>query len=208
MKPLPEFKPLLQSTIAAAPHEQFALWFADATALGRPLPEGVALATVGTDGRPSVRIVLLKGVDSSGLRFFTNYESRKARELAENPAGALCFWWPELQRQVRVEGAVCRLSEDQSDAYHATRPRGSQLGAWASDQSRAVASREALGADFAAVELRFAGATVPRPPHWGGFLLQPERWEFWQGQDNRMHDRLVYERTNDGDAWRLLRLAP
>ena len=166
----------------------------------------VALATVSADGRPSVRMVLLRGVDERGFVFHTNYTSRKARELAENPHAALCVHWPALEEQIRIEGRVERLPADESDAYFASRPRGSQLGAWVSQQSATLASREALEEEYRAIERHYAGRPVPRPPFWGGFLLRPDRIEFWFGRPDRLHDRVLYVRESDG--WSISRLYP
>jgi pyridoxamine 5'-phosphate oxidase len=166
----------------------------------------VALATADAQGRPSVRMVLLRGVDERGFIFHTNYLSRKGHELDTNPHAALCFHWPTLDEQIRVEGEVARLSAEESDAYFDSRPRGSQLGAWASAQSRVLDSRESLEEQYRAIEEKFAGRTVPRPPFWGGFRLNPHRIEFWYGRPDRLHDRLVY--TRQGDVWRIGRLYP
>ena len=166
----------------------------------------VALATADAAGRPSVRMVLLKGVDPQGFRFFTNYESRKGHELSTNPLAALCFYWPWLDEQVRVEGPVDRLPEAESDAYFATRPRGSQLGAWASRQSAELDSRVSLLRRVAATEARFLGRAIERPPHWGGYLLRPEQIEFWKSKTSRLHERLRFTRTSEG--WRSERLQP
>jgi pyridoxamine 5'-phosphate oxidase len=166
----------------------------------------VTLATADAHGRPSARIVLLRGADERGFAFFTNYTSRKARELTENPYASLCVHWPALEEQIRIEGGVERLPGDQSDAYFANRPRGSQLGAWASDQSQVLPSRDALEARYKEVERRFDGMAVTRPPFWGGFRLVPERVEFWQGRPDRLHDRLLYVR--EGGGWRTERLYP
>jgi pyridoxamine 5'-phosphate oxidase len=181
-------------------------WFADAQAAGIEQPDAMTLATVGADGRPSARAVLLKGIDRRGFAFFTNYESRKARELDANPHAALVLLWIQLQRQVRVGGRVERLSPEESDAYFATRPRGSQLGAWASRQSEPLPDRAALEARWAALEERYASGVVPRPPHWGGYRVEPDEIEVWQGRANRLHDRFRYRRSADG--WSRERLQP
>ena len=166
----------------------------------------VVLATTDTAGRPSARLVLLRGVDARGFVFFTNYNSRKGRELVANPHAALCFYWASLDEQIRIEGRVERVSAAESDAYFAGRPRGSQLGAWASDQSEVLPSRESLEEKYREVERRFEGRTVERPLFWGGFRLTPVRIEFWYGRPDRLHDRVVYVR--DGSAWRIERLYP
>jgi pyridoxamine 5'-phosphate oxidase len=166
----------------------------------------VTLATADARGRPSARIVLLRGADARGFAFFTNYTSRKARELTENPYAALCVHWPALEEQIRIEGAVERLPGEESDAYFSNRPRGSQLGAWASEQSQVLPSRDALEARYKEVERRFDGSAVTRPPFWGGFRLVPERVEFWHGRADRLHDRLLYVR--EGGGWRTERLYP
>lgn len=166
----------------------------------------VALATADASGRPAVRMVLLKGIDARGFVFYTNHESRKARDLAENPRAALCFHWATAAEQLRAEGQVERVSDAESDAYFASRPRGSQIGAWASQQSATLGSREELLDRVREVEERFAGKEVPRPPFWGGYRLLPERIEIWQGQPSRLHDRVLY--TCEGDGWRVTRLYP
>lgn len=166
----------------------------------------VALATADAEGRPSVRMVLLRGADERGFVFHTNYNSRKAGELAANPHAALCFHWPTLEEQIRVEGRIERLPSSESDAYFVTRPRGSQLGAWASEQSMVLPSRETLEEQYRAIERQFEGSPVPRPPFWGGFRLVPERIEFWFGRPDRLHDRLSY--TREADGWRIERLYP
>jgi len=165
-----------------------------------------ALATADAEGRPSVRMVLVRGIDERGFVFHTNYTSRKGRELDINPHAALCFYWPTLDEQIRVEGRVTRLSADESDTYFATRPRGSQLGAWASQQSHALPTRERLEEEYRDTESRFAGQPVPRPPFWGGFRLEPSRIEFWYGRPDRLHDRLLYSR--EGGGWKIERLYP
>lgn len=166
----------------------------------------MTLATVGPTGRPSARIVLLKEVDDRGLVFFTNRESRKAHEIQHNPYAALCIHWSRAAMQVRVEGRVETISDEASDAYFATRPRGSQISAWASAQSAPLPSREVLMARVREVEARFAGQDVPRPPFWGGYRVVPDRIEIWRSQEDRLHDRVTYER--DGDGWRVARLYP
>jgi len=166
----------------------------------------VALATVDASGQPSVRLVLLRGVDERGFAFFTNYNSRKARELDANPKAAMTFHWPTLEEQIRIEGTVERVSAAESDAYFDSRPRGSQLGAWASEQSAVLPSRETLEAKYREIEKRFADQPIPRPPFWGGYRLVPHRIEFWFGRPDRLHDRLVY--TREGDGWKIERLYP
>ena len=182
-------------------------WFADAQASGIEQADAMTLATATPDGHPSARAVLLKGIDARGFAFFTNYESRKARELDANPHAALVLLWVPLQRQVRVTGRVERLSGEESDAYFATRPRGSQLGAWASAQSRPLPERAELEERWAALDERYGGVAVPRPPHWGGYRVDPDEIEVWQGRANRLHDRFAYVRIPDG-GWTRERLAP
>jgi pyridoxamine 5'-phosphate oxidase len=165
-----------------------------------------ALATADAAGRPSVRVVLVKSVAARGFVFYTNRESRKGRELAENPHAALCFHWPAIGEQVRVEGSVVALPDAEADAYFATRPRGSQLGAWASRQSAALSAREALEAAARDAERRFAGTDVPRPPFWGGYVLRPDRLEFWRSRENRLHERVLYVR--EGASWQTQLLSP
>ena len=198
---------LAEADLAAEPFEPFGRWFEEAKRAGLIEPNAMTLATVGPDGMPSARTVLMKGFDPQGLVFFTNYESRKAAELEASGRAALLFWWPPLERQVRFEGRVARVAAEESDAYFASRPRGSQIGAWCSPQSRVVAGRDALEAAERTFEARFAGQDVPRPPHWGGYRLAPARVEFWQGRQNRLHDRLCYTLLEAG-GWRLERLAP
>jgi pyridoxamine 5'-phosphate oxidase len=198
---------LLETDLAADWPAQFAAWFADATAFGLPEPNAMIVATASSDGRPSARTVLLKGYDVRGFVFYTNYTSRKGAEAAENPAASLVFPWFPMQRQVIVAGAVERVSRAETEAYFATRPRGSQLGAWASPQSQVVPDRAAVEAGLAAATERFgADRPVPPPPHWGGLRVLPETVEFWQGRSNRLHDRLRYRRT--GSDWVVERLAP
>jgi pyridoxamine 5'-phosphate oxidase len=198
---------LLETDLAADWTAQFAVWFADAAAAGLPEPNAMVVATAGRDGRPSARTVLLKEYDPRGFVFFTNYESRKGAELAANPYASLVFPWFPVQRQVLVAGAVERVSRSETEAYFASRPRGSQLGAWASPQSRVVPDRAAVEAGLSAAVERFGDGPVPAPPHWGGFRVLPETVEFWQGRSNRLHDRLRYRRTDDR-GWIVERLAP
>jgi len=188
------------------PLRQFALWYAEAEAAGIAQPDAMALATVGPEGAPSVRMVLLKGHDERGFVFFTNHQSRKAVELAANPRAALAVHWQPPRRQVRAEGSVHRLSDADSAAYFATRARGSQLAAWASPQSRVVSSRAELDGLYETTAARFGSDEIPPPPFWGGYLLAPTVVEFWQGRENRFHDRIRYARS--GDGWVRVRLAP
>lgn len=190
----------------ADPIELFTSWFDAARGAGVLLPEAVALATASPEGVPSARMVLLKEVDARGFVFFTNYGSRKARELDDNPRAALCFHWAVLQRQVRVSGSVVRVDTDESAAYFATRPRGSQIGAWASKQSQPLQAREDLEHAVRELDERFGGQDVPLPPFWGGYRLEPEEIEFWQGRADRLHDRLVFMRA--GEGWSTRRLYP
>lgn len=190
---------------AKDPFEQFTRWLDEAIAARIPEPNAMSLATVDAAGAPSSRIVLLKSVDARGLVFHTNYDSRKGRELEANPRVALLFFWPELERQVRVTGRAEHASAAESDAYFAQRPRESQLGAWASPQSAEIADREVLEARLAEARERFAGA-VERPPRWGGVRVVPARFEFWQGRPSRLHDRLQW--TREADGWHIARLAP
>lgn len=192
------------------PIEFFNSWYAEAVAASRAhawlLPESATLATATKAGKPSARLVLVKRVDDRGFVFYTHYSSRKGRELAANPRAALTYHWPVLERQVRVEGRARKATRDESAAYFATRPRGSQLGAWASRQSRKLAARDELDLAVREVEKKFAGREVPCPPEWGGYRLEPESIEFWQGRADRLHDRLLYVRK--GKAWKIERLAP
>ena len=197
---------LNEKSVESDPISLFARWYERALEKVKPLPHAVALATATHSGHPSVRMVLLKGFDAHGFVFYTNYASRKGRELARNARASLVFYWGDLERQVRVDGHVTKVAARESDEYFATRPRGSQLSAWASAQSVKVASRAALERRFAAFARKFPAA-VPRPPHWGGYRLAPEAIEFWQGRDDRLHDRILYSRSPRG-RWGIERLAP
>ena len=188
------------------PLAQLQEWYAAARAAGVAEPEAAALATATPDGRPSVRIVLLRGVGPEGIAFYSNYESRKGRELAANPRAALAIHWPAQHRQVRLEGPVERVASDQSDAYFESRPRGSRIGAWASRQGTVLPDRRSLEARFDELEAEWRTCDIPRPPYWGGYLLRPEAIEFWEGRPSRLHDRIHYLREDGG--WRAERLSP
>ncbi len=189
------------------PIRQFLAWLEDAVAADMLEPNAAALATADASGRTSVRMMLLKGVDPHGFRFFTNYQSRKATDLASNPQAALCFWWDRLERQVRVEGRVTKLSPEASLSYFSKRPRGSQLGAWASPQSQPIPNRATLEQRVAELEREHPEGNLPLPDFWGGYLLTPDRLEFWQGRESRIHDRFRYEKK-ERDGWNVERLAP
>jgi pyridoxamine 5'-phosphate oxidase len=191
----------------ADPLAQFRLWLTDAEGLGLLNPHACTLATVAPDDLPPTRTVLLKGLDERGVTIFTNYESRKARALATHPLASLLFYWDKLARQIRVEGRISKASEAESDAYFAGRPRGSQIGAWASPQSEPIASRAELQAMVGKIKAKYEGGDVPRPPFWGGYRLSLDRIEFWQGKTDRLHDRMVYEPDGDG-GWTTTRLGP
>ena len=188
------------------PIVQFHEWFENAVEADLHEPNAMILATATNDGKPSARTVLLKGYDVRGFVFYTNYEGRKAKEIEANPACALLFYWGELERQVRIEGRASRLSGEESDAYFAGRPRGSRLGAWASEQSRPVEDRRILEERVTALDAEYEGSEIPRPPFWGGYRIEPDTIEFWQGRENRLHDRIVYYPS--GRGWKIVRLQP
>lgn len=195
-----------EKTIDRDPIKQFQLWFNDAIAAGLPLPEAMTLATATPDGKPSARMVLLKQVDEDGFVFFTNYLSAKAEQLDANPYAALVFYWPQHDRQVRVEGSVVRTPAQESRDYFKTRPRESQIGAWASEQSQAIGSRDALEQRAQELEALYLDREIDCPEHWGGYRLKPERIEFWKSRIGRLHDRILYQRNATG--WSITRLAP
>jgi pyridoxamine 5'-phosphate oxidase len=199
--------PLNDTDLDPDPFAQFARWFDEAKAAVKELPECMMLATSSHEGEVSVRAVLLKSFDERGFVFFTNYNSRKSAQMHDNPRAALAFWWPQLERQVRIEGAVVRTTEEESDEYFATRPRGSQLGAWASEQSKVIAGRGDLDARFEELSRCYREGTIPRPPHWGGYRVIPILFEFWQGRPDRLHDRFCY-RLREANDWIIERLSP
>ena len=199
--------PINESEVDANPISFFGKWFDEAMAAEVREPNAMTLATATRDGIPSARIVLLKGADKNGFSFYSNYLSRKGKELAKNPSACLVFFWPELERQVRIEGKILKLSKEESEAYFASRPFGSQLGAVVSPQSQVIANREVLDVAFTAFEQKFDGKKIPKPAHWGGYILQPIAIEFWQGRKSRLHDRVKYALMEKG-KWKIERLAP
>ncbi|HET6527457.1 MAG TPA: pyridoxamine 5'-phosphate oxidase [Balneolaceae bacterium] len=197
---------LTESSVDENPINQFMVWFEQATSADLLDANGMVLSTASKKGIPSSRVVLLKGVDENGFRFYTNYGSQKGRELGENPHAALCFYWAALERQVRIEGNVEKAAREDTEAYFRERPRTSQIGAWASHQSVRVKSREELDNRYKELEQKYEGQEVPVPDFWGGFLLRPRKIEFWQGRKDRMHDRICYEK--DDESWKMYRVAP
>src|SRR5260370_5428453 len=199
--------PLIASAVDPDQFAQFEGWFEEAKAAIKDWPETMMVGTSTGEGEVSVRAVLLKECDRRGFAYYRNYNRRKAAQIHDNPRAALAFWWPALERQVRIEGAVIRATEDESDAYFASRPRGSQLGAWASEQSKVIAGRGDLDARFGELEKCYPAGAIPRPPHWGGYRVIPILFEFWQGRPDRLHDRFAY-RLRDAKDWVIERLSP
>lgn len=195
-----------ESHVLPQPIDQFHHWFDEAVKAKALEPNAMTLATASADGRPSTRVLLLKGADATGLVWFTNYASRKGQDLSANPMAAMQFFWPELERVVRIEGRVERVSDEESDTYYRSRPAGSRIGAWASPQSQVLVSRDVLEAAWKEQQAKL-GEDPPRPAHWGGYRLIPDHWEFWQGRSSRLHDRIAYELQTDG-SWLIQRLAP
>ncbi|AUD04983.1 pyridoxamine 5'-phosphate oxidase [Spirosoma pollinicola] len=194
--------------VSPDPFTQFRQWFDEALGASVPEPNAMHISTVTAGGRPDGRIVLLKDMSDAGFVFYTNYESRKGRELSDHPFAALTFFYPQLERQIRIEGTVEKVSAEESDEYFNSRPRGSQIGAWVSDQSTIIDNRAVLEARQHELEAQFADKPVPRPPHWGGYRVVPDALEFWQGRPSRLHDRIRYSRTAIGQAWQIDRLSP
>lgn len=199
-------KELRLAQVVAHPLEQFNLWFEEALKAQLDEPNAMSLATVNQEGQPSLRVVLLKEVNTEGFVFFTNYQSKKGQSINHNPKVAFNFFWPELERQVRIEGKATKITDAQSDSYFQSRPLGSQIGAWASPQSQAISNRDFLERDLNALKEKYANQEVPRPDHWGGYLVTPHLIEFWQGRENRLHDRICYQL--EAGEWVIKRLAP
>lgn len=198
---------LSETEIEPNPVTQFSLWFQQAIETQLPEPNAMTIATVAGNGQPSARVVLLKHFDARGFVFYTNYDSLKGKQLTENPQVALVFWWAELERQVRIEGKVTKVSDSESNEYFHSRPKGSQIGAWVSNQSQVIESREILDKKLANLEAQYQEQDIPRPPHWGGFRVIPNLIEFWQGRPNRLHDRLCYY-WKEENSWEIKRLSP
>lgn len=197
---------LSEEQVANDPFVQFGRWMDEAITAELPEPTAMSLSTASAEGRPSSRMVLLKGFDNSGFVFYTNYNSQKGRELADNPFAALTFFWPELERQVRITGLVSKVSAEESDEYFKSRPFTSRVGAWASNQSETIDSKMTVAAKAAKLLVKYASGNVPRPPHWGGYRVIPDQIEFWQGRPSRLHDRIVHKL--DGESWNIIRLSP
>lgn len=202
-----KLRSLNEADVSPDPIAQFTSWWDEAVNSKIEEVNAMTLATVTSEGRPSARIVLLKGFDEKGFVFFTNYQSKKGKELEDNPHAAMVFFWKELERQVRVEGGIEKISEEESDAYYQSRPAGSRIGAWASPQSEVIDGREILENNFKALEKKFETGSIPRPGHWGGYILRPSLIEFWQGRSSRLHDRIQYNLQPDNN-WAIQRLAP
>ena len=198
---------LTEKEVAADPISQFAKWFAEALDGGLYEPNAMTLATATHDGKPSARTMLLKGFDKTGFTFYTNYLSRKGKEISKNPAACIVFFWPELERQVRIEGTLEKVSKEESEKYFQSRPKESQLGAIASPQSQVIPSRDTLENTWKELIEKFADKEVPKPAYWGGYVLKPQIVEFWQGRPGRLHDRIVYKRS-DKSSWKIVRIAP
>ncbi len=198
---------LSEKEVAGDPTGQFAKWFSEALDAGLYEPNAMTLATVSLDRKPSARILLLKGFDEKGFTFYTNYLSRKGKEIAKNPAGALLFFWAELERQVRIEGTIEKVSKEESERYFNSRPIGSRIGALASPQSQEIPGREILEQKMQELEEKYKDGNIPKPSHWGGYILKPQVVEFWQGGTNRLHDRITYKKS-DKKGWKIVRLAP
>ena len=203
-------KSLDEKDLSKDPFEQFAIWFEEARNAAVEEPNGMTLSTVDESGIPSARIVLLKGFGRSGFVFYTNYLSQKGHDIAQNPNVCLVFWWKELQRQVRINGTARKEDKNESEVYFQKRPKGSQIGAWASPQSQIVENRSVLAENYANLEQQFAGVEqLPKPEHWGGYVVVPNRFEFWQGRESRMHDRLIFQQSSEESShWEVIRLAP
>ena len=202
-----QFQGLSETDADRNPFKQFQVWFDQALAAQLPEPNAMTVATVTKSGKPRARIVLLKNFDERGFVFYTNYHSHKGQELADNPQAAIAFWWAELERQVRIEGRVLKVSDRESDEYFHSRPFNSRLGAWASEQSQVIESREVLEQRLQDLKTKYENQDIPRPPHWGGFRVIPTAIEFWQGRPSRLHDRLLYSLLDDG-SWQIERLSP
>ncbi len=202
-----QFQGLSETDADRNPFKQFQVWFDQALAAQLPEPNAMTVATVTKSGKPRARVVLLKNFDERGFVFYTNYHSHKGQELADNPQAAIAFWWAELERQVRIEGRVLKVSDRESDEYFHSRPFNSRLGAWASEQSQVIESREVLEQRLQDLKTKYENQDIPRPPHWGGFRVIPTAIEFWQGRPSRLHDRLLYSLLDDG-SWQIERLSP